>query len=94
MRLKCCWRNTARSTPCSPDEAIALAQRAVVVAGPDDPSAPDALAAAYASAGRFDAAAQTASMALQRAKDPDLEVEIRQRLELYQGGHPYLQTIR
>jgi tetratricopeptide (TPR) repeat protein len=78
----------------SPDEALALAERSVALTGPDDPSATDALAAAYASAGRFGAASQAASVALQRAKDQDLRTEIRQRLELYQRGEAYRQTIQ
>jgi hypothetical protein len=55
------------------------------------PALLDTLAAAYAAAGRFDEAVQTADRALSRAGDqPALAAEIRQRRSLYATGRPYL----
>ncbi len=66
-------------------EALPLAERAVALTGRRDAAALDALAAAYAGAGRFDDAAR------KRAREARLECadEILERLSLYRKGQPY-----
>lgn len=74
------------------DEAVRLAERAAGVTRNSDLAALDALAAAYASAGRFDAAVRVARTALDLAASAgQLAVagQLRQRLELYQKGEPF-----
>jgi len=69
-----------------PAEAIQLAERAVALTERANADALDVLAAAYASDGRFDAAVATASEALRiadRAPNPRLADDIRDRLALY-----------
>jgi tetratricopeptide (TPR) repeat protein len=73
-------------------EAVRLAERAAELTGRRDASVLDTLAAAYASAGRFDQAVATARAAVGRAvasKALDLAAQIRQRLALYQQGKAY-----
>lgn len=77
-----------------PDEAIRLAEQASELT--QDQSAPvlDTLAAAYAAAGRFDEAVQTAERALVLLSSQPIEGladRIRQRLELYKQKRPYVQ---
>jgi tetratricopeptide (TPR) repeat protein len=77
-----------------PEEAIALAERAVTLATGNDAMLLDALAAAYASAGRFAEAATTAVEAASRARRAGrtaLAHEITQRLALYRRGRLYVQ---
>jgi hypothetical protein len=55
----------------------------------------DALAAAYAVAGRFTEAIETAEKAINLAESTgrkDLAGEIRKRLRLYQAGRPYFEN--
>jgi hypothetical protein len=57
-----------------------------------DISALDALAAAYASAGRYEDAVATARAAIDLAVAaglPAVVMQLRQRLDLYQAGRPY-----
>ncbi|MGH0033810.1 MAG: hypothetical protein ACQGVK_02140 [Myxococcota bacterium] len=77
----------------SPLEAIELARRASARRGGADPSVLDTLAAAQAAAGRFGAARQTATRALELAKRdaPALVPGVRQRLALYQAGRHYVE---
>ncbi len=74
-------------------EAIRLARRACAAPPECDPAILDTLAAAYAAAGRFDAAVSTASGAADRAermgKLHDAS-EFRARLSLYRQGRPYV----
>ncbi len=73
-------------------EAIALAQRAAAIQHPPTPHTLDVLAAAYAEAGRFKEAIETAQLAKQAAaalKDAKLSDEIDGRLKLYRKGKPY-----
>ncbi len=72
-------------------EAVALAERAAALTGRHDAAALDALAAAYAAAGRLGEAARTAEEAWLRAREARLDWadEIRQRLEMYRRGQPY-----
>jgi protein O-mannosyl-transferase len=88
----------ARVLAVSPDaavrngmEAVALAQRAVELTGGRDPVVVDTLAAAYAEAGRFADAVETANrasvLAGRQGNQPLVEV-LRTRVRLYQAGMP------
>jgi tetratricopeptide (TPR) repeat protein len=73
------------------DEAVALAERAADATLHQELRALDALAAAYASAGRYDAAATIARSALEiavAAGQLPVAAQFRQRIELYQSGRP------
>ncbi len=79
----------------NPTEAIRLARRACELTGYEKSLQLDALAAAYASAGRFDEAVETAEKALQQALSSGEEKEVEllgRRLELYKAGQPYVET--
>ena len=72
-------------------EAVALARRAVQLAGRREPLTQNTLAAAYAEAGRFREAVQTATAALPLAsaqKNTSLTADLRARLKLYAAGSP------
>jgi Flp pilus assembly protein TadD len=76
------------------EEAIALAMRARRLAG-DRPVILDTLAAAYASAGRFDeaaAAAERGRTAALAAGNERLAESIRQRLVLYRSRTPFRES--
>lgn len=75
-------------------EAVRLAERAVRVSGGQDPAILDTLAAAYAEAGRFPEAVETArrALALATATQPHaqpLAEEIKARIALYEAGTPF-----
>jgi len=73
-------------------EAVQSAERAVALTGRKDPSCLDALAAAYAEAGRFPDAVAAAkeAVALAAGRGPkELAAQIERRLALYQAGQPY-----
>jgi tetratricopeptide (TPR) repeat protein len=73
-------------------EAVRLAERAAVVTARRDIPALDALAAAYASAGRFSEATTAAREGLSLATAQGLAVaaaELRNRLSLYESGRSY-----
>ncbi len=73
-----------------PDEAIRLIESSALASR--DPSLLDTLAAAYAAAGQFDAAVDTASRAANEAEargDEANALEFRARLSLYRRGEPY-----
>ncbi len=73
-------------------EAVALSERADTLTRHQDVSVLDALAAAYASAGRFEdavAAARAGSEPATSSGQPAIAAQFRQRLELYQKGQPY-----
>lgn len=81
----------------TPDAAVRSGKDAVPMAEfaariePQAPDAMDILAAAYAEAGRFDAAVSTADRALaaaEWARNVELATEIRTRRQLYQAGQP------
>ena len=76
-----------------PAESIALAQHAATLVGGDHPMVLDALAAAYASAGRFELALTTARQALEQVRATagleQLVLEIEQRVSLYLTFRPY-----
>lgn len=72
--------------------AVALAERACQLTGFQNAAALDALAAAYAAAGRFDQAAATAQRAIaaaHAANAPDLADRIGGRLALYRQAKAY-----
>lgn len=73
-------------------EAISLAERAVSLSSRRDPAALDALAAAYAAAGRFDEAVATAQGAADRlaGRDTTDASVIAQRIALYRERRPYV----
>jgi tetratricopeptide (TPR) repeat protein len=75
-------------------KAIRFAERAVALTRHRDAKALDTLAAAYASAGRFDRAAATAQEALSMAPGGRQAVLIRRRLELYRQSRPYREPVR
>ena len=79
-----------------PEEAIDLARQAVALTN-RDPSALDALAAAYAAAGRFDEAVSAASEAAAAARIAGAKqqlTDIERRLALYRSGKPYVEQLR
>ena len=79
-----------------PAEAIELARTAVDLSN-RDPSSLDALAAALASAGRFDEAVSAASEAAATARTTGATqqlVDIERRLALYRARRPYIEELR
>jgi tetratricopeptide (TPR) repeat protein len=79
-----------------PQEAIQWAERAASSTGRRDAAVLDILGAAYASAGRFDAATAAAQSALDlaiAARADELAREIRTRLDLYRRGQPYRESL-
>ncbi len=76
----------------NPDEAVRLATRACELTSYAQPDILDTLAAAYAAAGKFPQAIETAEKALKLAGDAkreDLAKEIQGRLQLYKSNQPY-----
>ncbi len=77
--------------------AVQLAERANALAGNNDPTILHTLAAAYAEAGRFDEALQTARRAMKLASRADNNAvynAIRNELPLYELGLPYHETAK
>jgi tetratricopeptide (TPR) repeat protein len=75
-----------------PGRAVTLAERACTLTNNRAPTYLDTLAAAYAAAGRFDAAVGTAQQAIQLADatgQTRLASRIKLRLELYRADHAY-----
>jgi len=73
-------------------EAVALAERAARLSGGHEPSVLDALAAAYAEAGRFPDAVRTAERALDLARqqgNAQLAVGLDARAALYRARTPF-----
>jgi tetratricopeptide (TPR) repeat protein len=88
------WIRATASNPTflNPSEAVTLAEHADAVTGHRAASVLDALAAAYASAGRFDEAVAVVRTAIDIAINSGqlpVAAQFRQRLELYQSGHPF-----
>ena len=78
----------------SPQEAVALAQRANELNPNPDTATLDVLAAAHAAAGDFDQAKSVAQEALEVAgedQDNELILQIRQRLDLYEQERPFVE---
>jgi len=92
------WADLAWLRATSPDasvrdpaEAIRLASRATELSGGGNPAMLDTLAAAYASAGRFEEAirtAETAEALCAAGITPELGAAIQTRLNLYRAGQP------
>ena len=87
------WIRATASDPSLRDaaEAIRLAERADNLAGHQDVTALDALAAAYAAAGRFEDAVRVAragSILATAAGQVNIAAQFSQRIELYQKGQP------
>jgi tetratricopeptide (TPR) repeat protein len=85
------WIQATAADPAlrNPDEAVRRAERAVHLTSSRDLVALDALAAAYASAGRYDDAARTARQGLEAAmvaRQTSVAAQFRQRIVLYQSG--------
>jgi tetratricopeptide (TPR) repeat protein len=77
--------------------AVQLAERANALTGNNNPAILHTLAAAYAEAGRFDEAMQTARRAMKLASRADNHAvynAIRDELPLYELGLPYHQTAK
>jgi len=73
-------------------QAMALAERAAALTDRKDLSVLDALAAAYAAAGRFDEAVETVQAAVSLAESKgltDVAARFRERLSRYQQRRPY-----
>jgi hypothetical protein len=96
------WLNATSPDPNvrKPDEAVRLADKLVELNSDGKhadalPLSLDVLAAAYASAGRYNEAASVASKAASLAESAGragLASRIRDRLELYRNGRPYTQA--
>jgi len=79
----------------NPNDVVKLAVRACELTEYNQPEFMDTLAAAYAVAGRFSEAIETAEKAINLAEDAnskELAEEIRKRLQLYQAGQPYFEN--
>jgi len=77
------------------EEAVRLAEKLCKITQYNQPLALDALAAAYAETGRFDAAVLTAKKALKLALmygPQELVLGLKKRLQLYQAGLTYRQS--
>ena len=73
-------------------EAVELAQRAVRLSGDQEPAILGTLAAAFAEAGRFPEAVQTARKALDLATQQNKQTvakSIRAKIPLYEAGSPF-----
>lgn len=73
--------------------AVPLAEQAVAATGRRAPAMLDTLAAALAANGRYDEATATVQRAIELAEEQGATAllgELRQRLELYQAGRPYV----
>jgi Flp pilus assembly protein TadD len=79
-----------------PENALRLARRAADLSGGKDVAILDALAAAYAAAGRFAEAARTAedAVALAEQSAPQLADNIRARLARYRSGRALVPPAR
>jgi tetratricopeptide (TPR) repeat protein len=76
-------------------QAVELAQQAVQLSNGQEPAILGTLAAAYAEAGRFSEAVETAERAISLASargDTALAETLRARLKLYHAGSPYHET--
>lgn len=76
-------------------DAVELARRAARLAGESEPTTFATLAAAYAEAGRFADAVQTARYALRLARQQgklDLVKSIEEKLPLYESKKPFHET--
>jgi protein O-mannosyl-transferase len=89
--LATCYKTSVRNGL----EAVEYAQRAVTLTKEQDPSYLDTLAAAYAEAGRFDDAVQTAQKAFRLASQQNksaLAASVKERMLLYEAKKPFHAT--
>jgi Flp pilus assembly protein TadD len=92
MNLAWILATDAEASVRNPEEAIALAEGANRRTGRSHPRALDTLAAAYAAAGRYDEAVETAQHALRAALgagDQRFAADIDGRIGLYRSRQPY-----
>ena len=83
---------TVNSNIRNPQQAIELAERACELTGYSDPGSLDTLAAAYAAAGRFPEAVETAEKALELARSAGQEKlteNIHRHLQLFKSSQAY-----
>jgi tetratricopeptide (TPR) repeat protein len=79
----------------NPAKAVSLARRACELTNYKEPHTLDTLAVAYAAAGDFSKAIETAEKALELCQSPEqntLKKEIESRLVLYKAGKSYIET--
>jgi hypothetical protein len=98
LRLRLAWRLATCEDPQLRDgaEAVRLAEALASETERRDASVLDALGAALAADGRFDAAVSIAAEARDRAArdgESELEASIRERLVLYRSARPYLEPL-
>jgi tetratricopeptide (TPR) repeat protein len=89
------WTKATQDDPNlrNPEEAVQLATRACELTEYSQADCLDTLAAAYAASGRYSQAIETAQKAVPAAEgigDKKLAKEIRERLNLYRAGRPYI----
>ena len=90
-----CWLTNPNASIRNGSEAVDLAGRAVKLSGGQDPAILATLAAAYAEAGRFPEAVQTASKARNLATlqgKPDLLESLQTQIPLYEAKTPFRET--
>lgn len=73
--------------------AVELAEAVCMETANRDPDYLDTLAAALASDGRFDAAVQSAKLAITLQADADEAAQMKERLELYEKKQPYFENV-
>ena len=86
------WRPIPNASVRNGTEAVELAERAVKLSGGHEPAILGTLAAAYAEAGRFPEAVQTAHKALDLARQQNkqaLAESIQAKIRLYEAGKPF-----
>jgi len=88
------WIRATAADPAlrNPGQALELAERAATLTGRRDVAALDALAAAYAAAGRFDEAITTAQAAVASAEaagQTEIAAQLRERRAVYQKRESY-----
>jgi tetratricopeptide (TPR) repeat protein len=83
----------AEETVRDPSQAVRLAERAVELTGRREVEAMDVLAAAYATAGLFDRALDTAEEAIRLDPAGPLAAAILERQQLYTRREPYREPV-
>ena len=88
------WLQATNPAVLDPGEAVLIALHAAELTGRRDPAVLDVLAAAYAAAGRYPEAVNVAEAAEKIAlrRQPMLVEQIRERLNLYRAGKPYVMS--
>ena len=90
------WLLATHTDVGDPARAVTLAERACKLTNNQVATCLDTLAAAYATAGRFDDAIASAQTAIELARahgQTELMSKVQSRLDLYRGGHAYRQPI-